>query len=151
MLDQVAALPTASKPYINPYAGHRSLTEHEQELLGEYARLADTIRRVAALSTLLSSSSAHASLLTQLRVLERKMGLVLTLYKASVWATVQEQAEMAEAEAMAAAGADAYSMDIMAYNADAAAGGGYFYNGSATPSESGQGDDTVVMRQPEYC
>ena len=49
VLDQVAALPTASKPYINPYAGHRSLTEHEQELLGEYARLADTVRRVSCL------------------------------------------------------------------------------------------------------
>ena len=47
VLDQVAALPTAPKPYINPYAGHRALSEHEQELLGEYARLADTIRRVS--------------------------------------------------------------------------------------------------------
>lgn len=97
---------------------------------------------------MLSNSSAHASLLTQLRVLERKMGLVLTLYKASVWATVQEQAEMAEAEAMAAAGAEAYGMD-MGYGAEAA-GGGYYYNGSGEPSESGEGDDTVVMRQPEY-
>ncbi|SPO32647.1 uncharacterized protein UTRI_04391 [Ustilago trichophora] len=151
VLDQVAALPTAPKPYINPYAGHRALSEHEQELLGEYARLADTIRRVAALSTLLSSSSAHASLLTQLRVLERKMGLVLTLYKASVWATVQEQAEMAEAEAMAAAGADMNgynSIDVQMGMYDAA-GGAYYYN-SGTPSESGEGDDTVVMRQAEY-
>ncbi|KAJ1022577.1 hypothetical protein NDA16_003566 [Ustilago loliicola] len=152
VLDQVAALPTAPKPYINPYAGHRALSEHEQELLGEYARLADTIRRVAALSTLLSSSSAHASLLTQLRVLERKMGLVLTLYKASVWATVQEQAEMAEAEAMAAAGAEmnGYSMDMqMGMYGDQVDGGAYYY-GSGAPSESGEGDDTVVMRQNEY-
>lgn len=50
VLEQVAALPTAPKPYQNPYAGHRSLSEHEQELLGEYARLADTIRRVRFLS-----------------------------------------------------------------------------------------------------
>lgn len=108
--------------------------------------------QVAALSTLLSSSSAHASLLTQLRVLERKMGLVLTLYKASVWATVQEQAEMAEAEAMAAAGAEmnGYSMDMQMgmYGSDGA-GAAYYYNNSA-PSESGEGDDTVVMRQTEY-
>ncbi|TKY84669.1 hypothetical protein EX895_006571 [Sporisorium graminicola] len=152
VLDQVAALPTAAKPYINPYAGHRALSEHEQELLGEYARLADTIRRVAALSTLLSSSSAHASLLTQLRVLERKMGLVLTLYKASVWATVQEQAEMAEAEAMAAAGAEmnGYSMDMGLYSDPAAAAAAYYYNNGGAQSESGEGDDTVVMRQPEY-
>ncbi|EST09615.1 DASH complex subunit Dad3 [Kalmanozyma brasiliensis GHG001] len=154
VLDQVAALPVAPKPYINPYAGHRALSEHEQELLGEYARLADTVRRVAALSTLLSSSSAHASLLTQLRVLERKMGLVLTLYKASVWATVQEQAEMAEAEAMAAAGAEmnGYSLDVNGaaamYGSDGA--GGAYYYGSGAPSESGEGDDTVVMRQAEY-
>ena len=179
VLDQVAALPTAPKPYVNPYAGHRALSEHEQELLGEYARLADTIRRVstnspalpvpdvslsladqssfflsapqvAALSTLLSSSSGHASLLSQLRVLERKMGLVLPLYKASVWATVQEQAEMAEAEAMAAAGADmnGYSMDMQMGMYDPA-GGAYYYN-NGTPSESGEGDDTVVMRQAEY-
>lgn len=108
--------------------------------------------QVAALSTILSSSTAHADLLTQLRVLERKMGLVLTLYKASVWATVQEQAEMAEAEAMAAAGADAYSMDMQMgmYGGDPANGGGYYYTGNGTPSESGEGDDTVVMRQPEY-
>lgn len=112
------------------------------------------IVQVAALSTLLSSSSAHASLLTQLRVLERKMGLVLTLYKASVWATVQEQAEMAEAEAMAAAGAEmnGYSLDVNSagamYGSDGA--GGAYYYGSGAPSESGEGDDTVVMRQPEY-
>lgn len=107
-------------------------------------------QQVAALSTLLSSSSAHASLLTQLRVLERKMGLVLTLYKASVWATVQEQAEMAEAEAMAAAGADmnGYSTDMYGNPTDV--DGGTYYYGSGAPSESGEGDDTVVMRQNEY-
>lgn len=106
---------------------------------------------MAALSTLLSSSSAHASLLTQLRVLERKMGLVLTLYKASVWATVQEQAEMAEAEAMAAAGAEmnGYSMEMGGMYGSDGAGGAYYY-GNGEPSEEGEGDDTVVMRQPEY-
>jgi len=115
--------------------------------------LSPLLQQVAALSTLLSSSSAHASLLTQLRVLERKMGLVLTLYKASVWATVQEQAEMAEAEAMAAAGAEmnGYSMDMqMGMYANPDAGAGAYYYGSGTPSESGEGDDTVVMRQNEY-
>lgn len=77
------------------------------------------------------------------------MGLVLTLYKASVWATVQEQAEMAEAEAMAATGAEinGYSMDMGGMYGDPAAAG-YYYNGGQ--SESGEGDDTVVMRQPEY-
>lgn len=50
VLDQVAALPGPPKPYVNPYAGHRALSEQEQELLGEYARLADTIRRVSVLA-----------------------------------------------------------------------------------------------------
>lgn len=87
-----------------------------------------------------------------MRVLERKMGLVLTLYKASVWATVQEQAEMAEAEAMAAAGADAYGLDMHpdAYNGDGDGANPYYYNAGAAPEESADGDDTVVMRQPEY-
>jgi hypothetical protein len=31
----------------NPYSGHRLLSEKEQEVLGEYARLAGTIRRVS--------------------------------------------------------------------------------------------------------
>jgi hypothetical protein len=31
----------------NPYANHRALSAEEAELLGEYARLADTIRRVS--------------------------------------------------------------------------------------------------------
>ncbi|PWY98363.1 hypothetical protein BCV70DRAFT_207989 [Testicularia cyperi] len=154
VLEKVAALPSAPQPYINPYAGHRALSEHEQELLGEYARLADTIRRVAALSTLLSSSSAHASLLSQIRVLERKMGLVLTLFKASVWTVVHEQAEMAEAEAMAAAdaGVNGYDMELQmglyAQNGTDTHGNPYYYSNSAAPSE--QGDDTVVVRQDDY-
>lgn len=46
ILDQVAALPGPPEPFVNPYLGHRALTEQEQELLGEYARLAGTINRV---------------------------------------------------------------------------------------------------------
>jgi len=37
------------------------------------------------------SEGPDQTLLAQLRVLERKMGLVLTLYKASVWAVINEQ------------------------------------------------------------
>lgn len=33
----------------NPYSGHRLLSEKEQEILGEYARLAGTIRRVSGM------------------------------------------------------------------------------------------------------
>ncbi|WFD01908.1 hypothetical protein MOBT1_000588 [Malassezia obtusa] len=86
--------------FVNPYEGNRSLTPNEQALLGEYARLAQTLRRVrrpliqvAALSTQLSASTTHASVLNDLRVVERKMGLVLTLFKASVWAIVMQQTD----------------------------------------------------------
>lgn len=54
---------------------------------------------MTALSLNLSSSERHVSLLGDLRVLERKMGLVLTLFKASVWSLIQtHQDEMEEAE-----------------------------------------------------
>jgi DASH complex subunit DAD3 len=36
----------SSVSFVNPYAGHRMLSEKEQEVLGEYARLAATIKRV---------------------------------------------------------------------------------------------------------
>lgn len=79
------------------------------------------------------------------------MGLVLTLYKASVWAVVQEQAEIAEAEAMAAADVE-LPYDVYGNPAsDPNAAGGYYYNNNNNgQSESEQGDDTVVLRQNEY-
>ncbi|KAI3627131.1 hypothetical protein GLX27_001200 [Malassezia furfur] len=79
--------------FVNPYEGNRSLSSNEQALLGEYARLAQVLRRVAALSTQLSASTTHANVLNDLRVVERKMGLVLTLFKASVWAIVVQQSD----------------------------------------------------------
>lgn len=160
--------------FVNPYAGHRALTPTQAELLGEYARLAATIKRVSvhashllrrgtscagsgewsalelgqtkdtwvgstlrhrmppslpfatqstdirstiqitSLSTVLSDANSHAAQLNSLRVLERKMGLVLTLFKASVWAIVVEQQEndaAAAAEAEAAAHGQGQGMD----------------------------------------
>ncbi|KAI3625472.1 hypothetical protein CBS9595_000833 [Malassezia furfur] len=79
--------------FVNPYEGNRNLSPNEQALLGEYARLAQTLRRVAALSTQLSASTTHANVLNDLRIVERKMGLVLTLFKASVWAIVVQQSD----------------------------------------------------------
>ncbi|KDN49939.1 hypothetical protein K437DRAFT_267365 [Tilletiaria anomala UBC 951] len=97
----------AAAAFVNPYLGHRNLSETEQQVLGEYARLAATIARIASLSTTLSSSSTHHALLTQLRVLERKMGLVLTLFKASVWSVVMtHQQHLEETEAARAAAAE---------------------------------------------
>lgn len=51
------------------------------------------LTQVAALSTQISASSTHANVLNDLRVVERKMGLVLTLFKASVWAIVMQQSD----------------------------------------------------------
>jgi hypothetical protein len=42
-----AAAAAAPPVWQNPYANHRALSAEEAELLGEYARLADTIRRVS--------------------------------------------------------------------------------------------------------
>ncbi|PWN90050.1 hypothetical protein FA10DRAFT_301333 [Acaromyces ingoldii] len=89
---------SAARSFTNPYTGHRLLNSTEQEVLGEYARLAGTIKRISALSAPLSSSQMHQQLLTDLRVLERKMGLVLTLFKASVWALIQSQQDEMEAQ-----------------------------------------------------
>lgn len=58
---------------------------------GGYERQALT--QVAALSTQLSASTTHANVLNDLRIVERKMGLVLTLFKASVWAIVVQQSD----------------------------------------------------------
>jgi len=41
--------------------------------------------------TRILSESPDEAMLQRLRVLERKMGLVLTLFKASVWGVVNEQ------------------------------------------------------------
>ncbi|WFD14986.1 hypothetical protein MARU1_000997 [Malassezia arunalokei] len=85
---------TASAAFQNPYDGHRSLTSSEQELLGYVLR--DLRAQVAQLSTELSSSTLHNHVLSELRAIERKMGLVLTLFKASVWAIVMQQSDADE-------------------------------------------------------
>ncbi|KAJ9100120.1 hypothetical protein QFC20_005532 [Naganishia adeliensis] len=87
---------------VNPYAGHPQLASPlEGEVLWEYAKLARTIRRVDTLAKQ-SSQTPNDALLAELRSLERKMGLVLTLFKASVWSVITEteaQAEDAERDA----------------------------------------------------
>lgn len=86
--------PTADAPaYHNPYLGHRQLTEQEAQVLGEYHRLSQTLRRVVQVSNRLSATKQHAQTLDELRMTERKMGLVLTLYQASVFSIVLDQEE----------------------------------------------------------
>ncbi|KAF8226786.1 hypothetical protein L208DRAFT_1393290 [Tricholoma matsutake] len=74
----------------NPYESHPSLTTIEAEVLWEYAKLAQHIKLVTQKTRLLSEEPDQM-LLARLRVLEKKMGLVLTLFKASVWGVINEQ------------------------------------------------------------
>ncbi|PLW53905.1 hypothetical protein PCANC_03786 [Puccinia coronata f. sp. avenae] len=62
----------------------------ESEVLDEYAQMAELLNRMSNTAQELSSLPAY--LLEGLLPLERKMGLVLTLFKASVWSVlVQKQ------------------------------------------------------------
>ncbi|KAL5532824.1 hypothetical protein ACEPAF_4598 [Sanghuangporus sanghuang] len=75
---------------VNPYEGHASLTQLEAEVLWEYAKLSQHVKLLVTKTRQLSEEPDHR-LLNQLRVLESKMGLVLTLFKASVWGVINEQ------------------------------------------------------------
>jgi len=74
----------------NPYEGHPSLTELEAEVLWQYAKLTQNMKELVA-ETRRLSEAPDETLLKRLRTLEMKMGLVLTLFKASVWAVINEQ------------------------------------------------------------
>ena len=79
---------------VNPYQSHPSLTPLEAEVLWEYAKLAQNIRMVCSIITSLSPFQFYPKvtqktrllheepdkhMLAKLRILEKKMGLVLTL------------------------------------------------------------------------
>ncbi|CAD6892752.1 unnamed protein product [Tilletia controversa] len=102
--DEIANFDTADEGALsNPYANHPQLSQTEAALLFEYHKLATTMKRIQEISYSLASPTTHTALLHSIRVLERKMGLVLTLFKASVWALLVERQDAAEAEAAAAA------------------------------------------------
>lgn len=88
----------------NPYDDHPNLSPLESQVLWEYAKLAHHLRVISTKSRLLTQQP----LLANLRTLEKKMGLVLTLvrisstrclpilmcpikFKASVWGVINEQ------------------------------------------------------------
>lgn len=75
---------------VNPYEGHPSLSQLEAEVLWEYAKLAQHIRSLSQKTRGLNEEP-DKTMLARLRVLEKKMGLVLTLFKASVWGVINEQ------------------------------------------------------------
>ncbi|KAF9004914.1 hypothetical protein BDZ89DRAFT_1070516 [Hymenopellis radicata] len=74
----------------NPYAGHPELTTLEADVLWEYAKLAQNVKELAAKSKTLAKEPDEI-LLTRLRELEKKMGLVMTLFKASIWGVINER------------------------------------------------------------
>ncbi|ORX40785.1 DASH complex subunit Dad3-domain-containing protein [Kockovaella imperatae] len=88
----------------NPYANNSQLSSLEQEVLWEYVKLSDKIKRISNLAKE-TAETPNESLLTELRDLEKKMGLVLTLFKASVWTVVNDrEAELAAKVAQEQAG-----------------------------------------------
>ncbi|KAI5120485.1 hypothetical protein M0805_006505 [Coniferiporia weirii] len=74
----------------NPYDGHPALSQLEADVLWEYAKLAQHVK-ILVTKTRQLSEEPDQHLLSRLRVLETKMGLVLTLFKASVWGVINEQ------------------------------------------------------------
>ncbi|KAI0707784.1 DASH complex subunit Dad3-domain-containing protein [Earliella scabrosa] len=85
-----SALSSSSVFDTNPYEGHPNLSELEAEVLWQYAKLSQNIKELIA-ETRRVSEAPDEKMLKQLRALEVKMGLVLTLFKASVWAVINEQ------------------------------------------------------------
>jgi len=75
---------------INPYEDHPSLSPLEAEVLWEYAKLNQQIKDLVT-QTRSANKMHEETMLEKLRVLERKMGLVLTLFKASVWGVMSDQ------------------------------------------------------------
>ncbi|KAJ7085656.1 DASH complex subunit Dad3-domain-containing protein [Mycena belliarum] len=74
----------------NPYAAHPSLSPLERDVLWEYAKLAEHLKQLKHKTRALSAQP-DALLLARLRAVENKMGLILTLFKASVWGVINEQ------------------------------------------------------------
>jgi len=74
----------------NPYAHHPSLSSIEREVLWEYAKLAEHLKLLKQKTRNLTEQP-DAMLLARLRAVENKMGLILTLFKASVWGVINEQ------------------------------------------------------------
>jgi len=59
-------------------------------VLWEYAKLNQQIKDLVT-QTRSANKMHEETMLEKLRVLERKMGLVLTLFKASVWGVMSDQ------------------------------------------------------------
>ncbi|KIY71031.1 hypothetical protein CYLTODRAFT_346672 [Cylindrobasidium torrendii FP15055 ss-10] len=74
----------------NPYEKHPQLSETEAEILWEYAKLAQTVKEITAKTKRLTSQNDETTR-ERLRWLEQRMGVVLTLFKASIWGVISDQ------------------------------------------------------------
>ncbi|KAJ7137796.1 DASH complex subunit Dad3-domain-containing protein [Mycena epipterygia] len=86
----MASPPPADVFAENPYINQPSLSHIEKEVLWEYAKLAENLKRLKQKTRNLTEQP-DAILLARLRAVESKMGLILTLFKASVWGVINEQ------------------------------------------------------------
>ncbi|ORY56065.1 DASH complex subunit Dad3 [Pseudomassariella vexata] len=79
-----------AQPSANPLLSPPELTPLEQEVIDEYERLAENMKKLA---TVLDSMAGQPTteILDGLRELERKTSLVFTLLKASVYSIVLQQ------------------------------------------------------------
>ncbi|TGJ85194.1 hypothetical protein E0Z10_g3559 [Xylaria hypoxylon] len=80
-MDQATSIPLLSPPELSPL---------EQEVLEEYERLAENMKKLASVLDTMASRPT-AEILDGLRELERKTSLVFTLLKASVYSIVLQQ------------------------------------------------------------
>ncbi|KAJ7681755.1 DASH complex subunit Dad3-domain-containing protein [Mycena rosella] len=74
----------------SPYCNHPGLSPIEKEVLWEYAKLAENLKQLKQKTRSLTAQP-DTLLLARLRAVENKMGLILTLFKASVWGVINEQ------------------------------------------------------------
>ncbi|KAH8161643.1 hypothetical protein CIB48_g6600 [Xylaria polymorpha] len=80
-MDQAATNPLLSPPELSPL---------EQEVLEEYERLAENMKKLASVLDTMANQPT-TQILDGLRELERKTSLVFTLLKASVYSIVLQQ------------------------------------------------------------
>ncbi|KAK4101512.1 DASH complex, subunit Dad3, partial [Parathielavia hyrcaniae] len=79
-----------ARPQSSLLAPLPELTPLEQEVLDEYERLAENMKKMASMLDHLATAPA-TDILDGLRELERKTSLVFTLLKASVYSIVLQQ------------------------------------------------------------
>ncbi|BGP15618.1 hypothetical protein JCM10213_004138 [Rhodosporidiobolus nylandii] len=76
---------------MHPPPASEVIARLEQQVLDEYALTAQHLDDVTASTQHLAA--VQPQLLAELRPLERKLGLILTLFKASVWSLLRQREE----------------------------------------------------------